>query len=725
MQSRTAELLCLLLEPDRSVRQKALIELSTLGDPAALEELIRFAAAADRVGDERALAFRAIAASLQRPDPAARRFLLLHREDTDPFVRAAVLDGLARLRDERLAPFFRQGLVDPELLVRQAAHEAMRGLQSGRSPASPASPAEPARPPAAAGAAPPATMPPATGTPSAAAAAAVAERVVSRVRTLLQRLAGGGTGNLEEVTQQLAGLGPPAVGPLLAELRAPTVLQRMAVAQALGRIGDNAALGPLVARLKGAEAERDPQVLAVLLRAAGSLLRPHDLQHLDLLLELARAGRAGGAASDVFVRAAALDALARLPSGRSAAALLAALDDADPWVRETAARGLAGATPAPAPELVPTLAEALLRATRPEVLVGLLGALCKAYVPGSSVPSLAGRLHELMRHAEPGVREWAILACDALLSPTGTSPPPVDEGMLRILADRATDPQPEVRRAALEILADVAPPGYAPAAAPVRALARSADPAIARPALRVLGRVGDLDSVETMIEVAQGVPSALAREAVRLLEGLQGPIRVERDAAGRYQPVLTLSCGCGERPRWRTDALGRESLVCPGCRTGYLLTASGALAPLSSLPHGVCRCCRRPAALEQIDGTLRCPTTREEHLRNPTTGAVYRLSNLPHGGCTCCSPSVPLLESAGRISCPVSGLTYLRSPGGSVLPASPPGPPPGSGGGAGATRDPGHPPPSVEEVNRALLEGSLLLTQSGLPLLGDLDGDED
>ncbi|MBM4321780.1 MAG: hypothetical protein FJ125_18045, partial [Deltaproteobacteria bacterium] len=275
MRPRTAELLFLLLEPARPVREKALIQLATQGDPDALEELVRFAAAAGPIGNERALAFRAIAASVRPPAPEVRRLLLAHRNDGDPFVRAAALDGLVRFADERLEPVFREGVADPELLVRQAAHEALRLLAEdpGAVPGAPAAsfPAADPRPadrPVQAAllldTAPLRGGEPVSGV--AAGGSGSRQREAQRVRSLLDRLMPGGQGSLEEVTQQLAGLGSSACGPLLAELRCPTVLQRMAVAQALGRLGDRRVLDPLVARLKGPEAERDAQVVAVLLR---------------------------------------------------------------------------------------------------------------------------------------------------------------------------------------------------------------------------------------------------------------------------------------------------------------------------------------------------------------------------------------------------------------------------------------------------------------------------
>ncbi|MDY0062070.1 MAG: HEAT repeat domain-containing protein [Myxococcota bacterium] len=688
----TAELLRQLQAPDRRPRERALLQLLGQPDPAALGSLLQHAASTSSGGDERALAFRALAACLEPGQLSVRPFLLQHRQDADPFVRAAVLVGLARLGGPDLVDLLRHGLGDESSLVRQTAH----GLLAARLPrtvtGASGSREEGSR------------VPTAPDVPAAAADPA-------RVRVLLERLAPGGPGGWEETSRQLAGLGPRALGLLLVELTGPEVKQRLAVAHALGLLGDRRAVEPIVARLRGEEGERDPQVLTLLLRSLALLLRPSDLAVLDCVREWALPARRARA-NDPFVRAAALDALARIPDSRTANTLIAALRDGDDWLRATAARALPLGIPVPSPELLPTLAAMLAEARSGEELVGLLLGLRQAYPPGGSFPpGLRRRVRELLGHPDSGVRDAALWLVDTLLSPTGTSAPPVDDEWLAMLVERVGDPQGAVQRHALELLADVAPLGYAPAAAPARELARSPDQTLARPALRVLGRVGDILSVEALLEAARpGMPNA--REATRLLEQLSGPIRVERDPAGELVPVLALRCACGQRPAWEADGQRRELLVCPGCRASYLLTAAGVLTPVATLPHGYCLCCRRPAALAcDADARLCCSSTGEVHLRHPATGTLYLLRDLAYGGCGCCQPPVPLFAREGRVYCPLSGRVHLPGPAGyaPVAPPSPAAPPAASPGVS----------PAVEEVNRALLEGSLLLTQSGLPLLDD------
>ncbi len=395
MQPATVELVFALSDASRSVREKALLRLATHPDPGAAPELRRFAESAGSVGDERALAFRALAASLTPAHTEEANFLLSQRKDSDPFVRAAVIDGLARLADPRLSALFELGSRDDDETVRAAAHRALatRRAAAERGPD----------------------------------AAVGADPAVAR---WLPALAGGDPAARAEALRALVAGGPALVGALIPELAHPGKAVRIGVAQALGMIGDRRALDSLMLQAHGSRRAEDTEVLAVVLRAAAALLGADDQRHVASLLALTRPA-AGGPATDPFVRAAAVEAVARVPGPNAARAVLAALSDHADWVREAAAACLARAIAPPAPELVPALAEKLRHARRPEVLVGLLAGLKVAYAPGGALPrGLLDRVRSLLAHREPLVRESALWAADALLAPPGNAPPPADEALL-------------------------------------------------------------------------------------------------------------------------------------------------------------------------------------------------------------------------------------------------------------------------------------------------------
>lgn len=691
MQSATVELLFALGASNRGVREKALVRLAAAPDPDAAPELRRFAEGAGAVGDERALAYRALAAALTPAHTEEANFLLRQRSDPDPFVRAAVIDGLARLPDPRLSALFELGARDKDETVRTAAHRALAARRAaGLGPA-----ADPAG--------------------GRAAATPGADPAVAR---WLTQLASSDPAARAAGLRGLVARGAGAVGDLLPELGHPNKAARIGVAQALGMIGDRRALDSLMLHAQGARGGADAEVLAVVLRAAASLLSPADERHLPQLLALTRVG-ASPAADDPFVRAAAVEAIAHVPGPRSAAAALASLGDPADWVREAAAGCLARAIAPPAPELVPALAVKLRHAARPAVLVGLLSGLKVAYAPGGPLPrGVLARVRELLGHEAALVREAALWAADALLAPPGNAPPPVDDALLDALLERLNDSEADVRRQALELLADVVPPCWPADVQAIGALARSADARLARPALRVLARVGGFEATERLVEAASGPPGELTREATRLLGGLTGPVRARQEPGGEWTAELAASCACGGQPRRRVGPRGREMIECPDCSTSYLLTSSGALEDVESFPHGICRCCRRPVPLtSESDGRLRCATSSEEYLRDPDTGIVYLAAGHPRGGCSCCVPPAPLLESSeGIVRCPSTGQTHRPRPdGGYRLAPATPAPRRLAAQHLPDDASPSGPPPSISDVNRALLEGSLLLTESGLP----------
>jgi len=671
----TAELLFQLDEPTRSQRERALLQLAAAPDSEATGELLRFAARAGRVGDERALAFRAVANCLSPGDDAAVAFLLRRRDDEDPFVRLAVLDGLSRVDDPRLGVVFRKALGDPHPQVREAAHRALY------------------RPDTA----------PALGP---RAEASEAPSVAARVRGALARLTAPGNAASEEAAAELLTLGSAAVGALLLELQHPVPGVRSVVARLLGQIGDRRALAALVSRLPPAGPEQDREVLPVLLRAVAALAAPDERGLADRLLPFVRGGGPGD--GDPFVRAAALVALGRLGDRRAAPDLIAALGDGEAWLRETAAQALPEAITGPAPELMPALVAQLLRSSEPVVVVALLLTLRAAWAPGLSPgPQLLPRLAELLADVDPTVREAAVLAADALLVPADDESAPLPTPLLDALLARAADPVAAVRRGALALLADVVPARHPAAGALARSLALSADPEVHRPALRMLARVGDFESVEALLRLARAPEGPQAALARRLLDELEGPLRLVEGDGGALALHLEVACACGAAPQPRRDARGRETYHCGACGRDSLLLGDATLVPLDELPHGACRCCPRPSPLRpSSDGRLVCPASGQQYLRHPATGAVYRFASLPYGGCACCRPAAPLEEQGARVVCPATGRVHVLDPQQGYRleqPTSPSG-------------------PSVDDVNRALLEGSLLLTQSGLP---DADDEDD
>ncbi|WP_313692807.1 HEAT repeat domain-containing protein [Halorarum halobium] len=117
---------------------------------------------------------------------------------------------------------------------------------------------------------------------------------------------------------------------------------RMAAANALGRIGDGDAVGPLVKRLD----DPDPRVRERVCHALGRIGDPRPVGKLEAKLEDDHGA----------VKAAAADALGTIATGKALAALVDLLEDENSSIRRVAASALGNASSA---EPVPRLAAAL------------------------------------------------------------------------------------------------------------------------------------------------------------------------------------------------------------------------------------------------------------------------------------------------------------------------------------------------------------------------------
>lgn len=156
-----------------------------------------------------------------------------------------------------------------------------------------------------------------------------------------------GTDAVERLLARKAGVNPDganwvAVRAFARALSADVPEFRMAAANALGRIGDSDAVGPLVKRLD----DPDPHVRERVCHALGRIGDPRPVGKLQEMLSDDHGA----------VKAAAADALGTIASGPALAALLDLLDDGNPSIRRVAASALGNASSA---KPVPRLAAAL------------------------------------------------------------------------------------------------------------------------------------------------------------------------------------------------------------------------------------------------------------------------------------------------------------------------------------------------------------------------------
>lgn len=116
----------------------------------------------------------------------------------------------------------------------------------------------------------------------------------------------------------------------------------------------------------------------------------------------------------------------------------------------------------------------------------------------------------------------------------------------------------------------------------------------------------------------------------------------------------------------RLKADGRALLSSDGAR--WVLSASGVPEREDKAPHGGCRCCFRPRALEPAapsaaEGEPRprptCPVTGKRHLIDPALGPILEESH-PLGGCSVCDSLRPLVREGDRVQCPACHTRFER-----------------------------------------------------------------
>lgn len=310
----------------------------------------------------------------------------------------------------------------------------------------------------------------------------------------------------------------PRVTPLVVGVLSDEwVVVREAAAGALGRLGDEAAVGPLIdvlARDDNPDVQRAAgQALAALgdrrgvlpLLLAGAANPRHRVWTVEAIGKFGERALnylvQGVTNEQVEIREDAALALGRLKDRRAASALVAALADAEPSVRRCAAEALG--------ELHDTQAVAplldRLQDSDSGVRANAAGALIKL---GSEQPlagaGLIAALAAALADAEPAVRSQAALALG------GTQ----DPATIDLLCQRLADEHDEVRSAAANAL------GRRRDARAVLPLAwalsdKAADVRLS--ATRALGKIPTLEVVPPLIKVLQDDSDLVRKEAAEAL----------------------------------------------------------------------------------------------------------------------------------------------------------------------------------------------------------------
>lgn len=349
-------------------------------------------------------------------------------------------------------------------------------------------------------------------TPIAAAdAVRIIQPLLARLNTdgswLVRRRAATALGLLASVGRQ-----PDVVSSLIARLKDVRPEVKAAAAEALGRIGDPAAAGPLVATLIhnrfGAVREITVALQRIKAPAIAPLLPALASNEVEVRAAATEAlANIGTPASvvplagmlkdpDVAIRRMAADALVSLADSRVLPQLVAALNDPD-WRVYYAARDALANVGAPA---VPILVSAL-GSGNPRVAHMAEQALARIGKP--ALPALAAALGS----PNASARSWAAVACGDI----GADAVPI---VAAVLAD--VNKPPAARVAAADALGRTAAPS---ALEPLIKATTTAEPSVRMAALKALVRLGDEKATPTLVAALQDKAPAVRQQAMELLIG--------------------------------------------------------------------------------------------------------------------------------------------------------------------------------------------------------------
>ena len=661
---------------ERDVRAGACLALAQLKADEAASGLARLAGG-DLEASVRPLALRALAA-LARPDgPAAVRDALLAQVGSDDmFARALACEGLGKIRDSPSLQQLDRATKDAEEWVRNAANKALHA-------------------------------PPKQAAPTAQTTLPV--KVEAR-KDGLTPLAGGLQSLKVEVQQfaqqTLVERGESSVDEVIPVLLGGPPEARRAAAEVLARIGAPAGMRPLH-QLLVQEGITDGlravtlHCMAIILRKSGPLAGfPGDV--VIGLMDLSQ---------DRFVRAGAASALITA-GGMHRAWALSALDEEDAqWVMLQAGKALARTASPDDRELIPAIVTLLSSMTEPEGQVVVLEAL-RLIVdrPSDQARHLVGPVSFFLESQDQAVRRVAAM----VLARTGE---PLDRQHLEVVLQvLEADPWQ-----GMELMGAVARMAHPEDPLPVAVLARllrSPDAAVAGEAVKALSGMQGIAALDALVEVANSRAGAVTAAASQALAARDpgAEVAAVRLPEGRWERRVRQLCACKGELRW-VQREGREELRCPQCDKEYVPSPAGKLFDADATPFGLClcvQCSRKRLLVRRADSdVLICPESKVEHVRpfdHPRQ--LRRLDQLQYGACTCCEEPQPLIKVNDELVCYRSRRPYRAAARGFVL-ANPP-------ADAAAPAQ----PQDVAAINRALLMGTLSLSESGVPAGTGDDDDE-
>jgi HEAT repeat protein len=674
-----------LTHKDREVRSNSALLLAKLGAKNTLGALMVMADE-DPDATVRPIMLRAISDLVDSDaNDDLKAFLIRKLQHPDMFTRALVCRALGNIGDAYAIQALELVRSDAEKWVRDAAQQALAVARArSQAPSDPGSESE--------------FKGAADAPPSNAEALVV--RDAARVGAALMSL---DPARQKEAQQSLEAMGEAGVPELSRYLWDEVKSTRRAALQSLGRIGGPRATQSLTDFLQNDDVGSDLRAVALhaLAHAHGRDANmdgfPDQLvkAHLD--------------DPDPYVRAAAVVCLLKVGPLYREAALDAALDDDDEWVHTAAFSAIAETVTPQDVRLRPLMVEATTRVTDPaaqkQLLVGL--ARLVATPPRPDDEQIVGPASYFLENENSEVQRAALLAVFKALRAFDMRSDPTLIDRIRGALER----NPEVEETIAESLPRLVQPANDTPLALLARFIESPIESVVALASASLVKIATPAAIDLLVDFANSGQRHARAGALALQEiDPEAVVGAKLDQTGRWQRELKPRCSeCEAAPRLAWIERGaREELRCPSCQQEYVLAESGKLYPITQTPFGACLCCTRKQVLVRGGSgqALVCPETGELHVRpHDAPRNILRASALPMGACGCCAEPQPLVKQGDQVVCRRTRQVHAPDAEGYRL----------------ATPSPTGGQADIDAINQALLQGTLGIGQSGVPVTDNED----